>query len=299
MSNAKIGIYCIENMIDNKKYFGQSIDVNQRLSKHQYLLKNQKHNNAHLQSAYDAYGCDNFQFYIIEECGIDLLDERECYYIALYNTCNREYGYNVEPGGNKNKTLSDETKMKLKLVNLGKHLSDETKLKISLSNKGKQISEEQKQFLSELRTGSTLSAETKAKIGVASRKENRSEETLKKLSESHKKENLSEETLKKMSDSHKGKHHTDATKEKLKIAFQNREFTDEWKDKISQAKKLPIYCPQLDEIFESAKDAEIKYKSCGVNRTKISACLHGERKSSGKHPITGEKLTWEIFERII
>lgn len=299
MPNAKVGIYCIENILDNKKYFGQSIDLNQRLRKHQYLLNNKQHNNQHLQNAYNSYGRDNFRFYIVEECNVDVLDERECYYIATYNTCDRKYGYNIEPGGNKNKTLSDETKMKLKLANLGKRLSNETKLKISLANKGKLISDEQKQFLRDLHTGSTISDETKVKIGLASRKENRSEETLKKLSDSHKKENLSEETRKKMSDSHKGKRHTEETKEKLRLAFQNREFTDEWKEKISQSKKLPIYCPQLNEVFESAKDAEMKYKSCGVNRTKISACLHGERKSSGKHPITGEKLTWEIFERII
>ena len=41
--------------------------------------------------------------------------------------------------------------------------------------------------------------------------------------------------------------------------------------------------------------AEEKYKSCGVNRTKISACLHGARKSSGKHPVNGVPLTWEKF----
>lgn len=148
----------------------------------------------------------------------------------------------------------------------------------------------------ELHTGLHLSDETKNKIGIASRRENRSEETLLKMSESHKKENLSDETLKKMSDSHLGKHHTEDTKEKIRLAMQNREFSDEWKAKISEAKKLPIYCPQLDECFASAKDAEAKYKLYGVNRTKISACLHGDRKSSGKHPITGEKLTWEILK---
>ena len=115
------------------------------------------------------------------------------------------------------------------------------------------------------------------------------------MREIHKRENLSAETLQKMSESHLGKRHTKETKEKLSLAFQGREFSDEWKEKISEAKKITIYCPQLDEIFASAKDAEIKYGFCGVNRTKISACLHGERKSSGRHPVTGEKLTWEKF----
>ena len=115
------------------------------------------------------------------------------------------------------------------------------------------------------------------------------------MRKSHLKENLSEETLRKMSNSHIGLSHTDETKERIRLTMLNREFTDEWKAKISVSKQISVYCPQLNEVFSSGKDAENKYKSYGVNRTKISACLHGDRKSSGRHPISGEPLTWEKF----
>ena len=54
-----------------------------------------------------------------------------------------------------------------------------------------------------------------------------------------------------------------------------------------------VYCPELDESFWGAKEAELKY---GINRSKISECINNKRKHAGKHPITGEKLTWVRLE---
>lgn len=107
------GIYCIENLINNKKYIGQSMNIEMRWRSHKSELRRSVHINDYLQNAWNKYGEDNFRFYILEECVIDIINDRERYYIALYDTTNRSCGYNLESGGSINKVLSDSTKCKI------------------------------------------------------------------------------------------------------------------------------------------------------------------------------------------
>ena len=65
------------------------------------------------------------------------LDHFEIMYIRLFGSMNKEYGYNMSTGGNKNKILSTETRQKISTANKGKRLSEETKLKMKLSNSNK------------------------------------------------------------------------------------------------------------------------------------------------------------------
>lgn len=51
----------------------------------------------------------------------------------------------------------------------------------------------------------------------------------------------------------------------------------------------PVYCPELDEVFWGAKEAQDKY---GIWKADIAKCCKGKLKHAGKHPITGERLTW-------
>ncbi len=111
--NDQSGIYCIENTITNKKYIGQSIHVIQRWNKHKNELNNNRHFNDYLQKAWKKYGSENFTFSILEYCKPDELDSKEIYYIGLYNTTNRDLGYNIQMGGQDGRKHSEETCKKL------------------------------------------------------------------------------------------------------------------------------------------------------------------------------------------
>jgi group I intron endonuclease len=123
-NNTKIpGIYEIINLVNNKKYIGQSVDIRTRLNNHKSSLKNNKHHNRHLQAAYNKYGADNFRFNILEsDVSINSLDTLERYYIYIFKATNIECGYNIENGGHEGKKLSEEHKRKISTAN--RRLSD-------------------------------------------------------------------------------------------------------------------------------------------------------------------------------
>ena len=52
---------------------------------------------------------------------------------------------------------------------------------------------------------------------------------------------------------------------------------------------VPLYCPELHESFWCAKDIENKY---GISKSHVTSCANWHLKPAGKHPITGEPLSW-------
>lgn len=113
IKHVKSGIYCIENKINNKKYIGQSINMKSRLSKHISELNRNCHENDYLQKSWNKYGSDNFKFYVLEYCEKDILDEREIYYIDMFDTTNRGLGYNLKSGGQEGNYYSEEVRQKM------------------------------------------------------------------------------------------------------------------------------------------------------------------------------------------
>lgn len=93
------GIYCITNLKNDKKYIGQTYDLKYRWMRHKSDLNCGRHHNKHLQSAWNKYGENNFSYSILEYCPIEILDDKEIYWIEFYNVLNSKCGYNLADGG--------------------------------------------------------------------------------------------------------------------------------------------------------------------------------------------------------
>lgn len=194
-----IGIYCITNIVNNKKYIGQSVDVVDRLAHHKSALRNHRHANSYLQYSWDKYGSENFTFEILTTCHEDDLDEQEQRFIRSYHTMDRRYGYNFESGGSKNKHVSAESRQKMSEKKKGKYAGANN----PMYGKSIPCSEERKKMLSQKMSGSgnpmygvhqTISDEQKQKesemfsgAGNPFFGKHHTEDAKKKMSESHKK----------------------------------------------------------------------------------------------------------------
>ena len=247
MSNKITGIYGIENKESGKWYVGQASDIHKRWNDHKWLLINGKHKNKHLQSAWNKRGEGAFVFHILELCDANALNEREKYWIKIKDA--QINGYNKTAGGEGLKNWDAPEWYRRQRSQMyageknpfyGRKHTEETRAKLRETHRGER----------HVNYGKHLSEETRAKISAA-----------------HTGMKHSEETRKKLSEMNKGNPFPRSAIEKSR------------KKAMSPENHLcrPVVCITTNEWYFSASEAARK---TGLDRSKISACCRGDRKTT-------------------
>lgn len=196
MPSARGGIYRIINLVNGESYIGSSVCLHGREREHLNALRRRKHENQHLQHAFDKYGDQAFVFTVLEYIeDTSKLIPREQYYL---DTLGSEYNILLVAGNCLGRPCSLETRVRLSVAlsgnrhpmygkhhsaetrakmsaavsgernhNYGKHPSAETRAKMSRAHKGKLRSRAMRKKMSEVRRGRTASEETKRRMSIA------------------------------------------------------------------------------------------------------------------------------------
>ena len=94
----KGSIYKITNDINDKAYVGKTLlSIEERFKEHKQDYQKTRCEKRPLYNAMNKYGVEHFQISLIEECPIEILSEREKYWIKELGTYHN--GYNATLGG--------------------------------------------------------------------------------------------------------------------------------------------------------------------------------------------------------
>ena len=175
-------VYCHRNKINGKRYICQTkYGDNPEL---RWGKDGKGYRNNHFWSSIQKYGWDNFEHIILaKDLSKEQANKLEIYYISLYNSTDRKYGYNHTNGGEGGNTYICKSEKEIVIIrskisiansgkipwNKGKITPEETRKKISNANKGKEVSLETREKLSKASTGRKLSIDTKQKISNANK----------------------------------------------------------------------------------------------------------------------------------
>ena len=205
-----IGIYRIINTLNNKCYIGKSSNIEKRIKRYfESLSKNKYTNslgiNSEFQNSYNKHGQDIFIYEVIEECCIELLNEKEKYWISFYNSYKN--GYNQTCGGDGGNTLINKTEEEKRQIYASRIESLKGRVKVNNGEIEKNVhkSEVEQYILNGWIIGSSpQNIKKRSENNPGFKGHKKSIEHNEKLRQRFKGIPLSEEHCKKLSDSHTG-----------------------------------------------------------------------------------------------
>lgn len=232
-------IYCVRNIINEKKYVGKTVQsLEDRWKAHVSLAYSERGWNIYFYNAIRKYKPKSFELSILETVSDEsLLNDAERKWIAELKTTDHLLGYNSTQGGegfasgdlNPNRL---RPKRGSENHSYGVPVPPEVREKISKTLTGMFVGEKNPFF------GRTHSEETKKHIGDIQRGTVRGP-------------------------------HSEETKEKIRQSMMGREFTPEWIDKLSKAKlgkKLsPKHRANLSEAQKNRRSREAEAQSKDPN----------------------------------
>lgn len=133
----KSGIYSIICTVNGKQYIGCSKNIYSRINAHKHALSssNIKRENSYFIDDWHKYGCDCFEYNVLEYTAENLKD-KEYYYITLLNTIDRNNGYNLRRDNSINGMLSlNETRLKYSIAQTKRFKKQEERDKIGMISK--------------------------------------------------------------------------------------------------------------------------------------------------------------------
>jgi len=285
----KGGVYQIRNLINGKVYIGSAKCFQVRASQHTSSLKENKHQNKHLQASFNKWGEDAFLFEVLEVIDGDKLQRttREQQYLEKwYENWEQCYNFQRNP-------ICKQPK-------IGKNVEQMRRKRISLANKNKKRSTEYSKKLSERMKTQWKNEKYKRKIcefltkNKPAKGYKHTQEHKQKMSQLMTGENnpnygksLTKQQRLIISNANKGnknwlgKKHSDETVKQISKTISNLWKNPEYKNKIIKRKQLSVR--QIDpktnktiKIWGSIKEAETKLKING-----ISGVCRGKHKTCG------------------
>lgn len=279
-------IYVITNDINGKQYVGKTRDsIKNRFVIHLKDYTKKYEEKRPLYEAMNKYGIEHFSIKEIEKCPIDVLEEREQFWINKLNTFHN--GYNATLGGD-GKLLYDydifveEYKNGLTVSEIMKKYGccyDTVLLAIHKAGLDSSINARNKKP-----TVSIIQIDLNNNIIQIF---NSVSDAARWLIDNNKTQCLKEKGI--------VGHILDVARNKRRTAYGYKwQFVDNKDNEIKFNKSKKVICIETQQVFNSSADAA---KWCNLkNKTGIRDVCNKRQKTAGKHPITGEKLHWEFFE---
>ena len=275
------GIYVIANLATGQAYVGSSRDITERVRVHKARLSRGAHENGYLQNAWEKYGPGLFSFKVLEECLVEHLQNREQFYVDLYGSMNRGFGYNLRGPERKG------------------DFAKETRLKMSISATKKFADPAARQKLRTVLLGRLLTPEQRVKM----LERLRSPEVRARMSASHVGHNPSPETRAKLRLTSTGRRHTPESRAKISAAHLGRKTgprTPEVQAKITAAnrgkKRTPEQCAHMREIWEKpeVRARRVAAQKAAWQRPEVRTKRTGFK---GKHHSPKSRLQMSVAHR--